>query len=125
MQNTIKSNERIRKELLESFKYQQRESRADKEWLNGIKLSEVVAFLESTETIYIVYETDGWNRNPIIRGTFDSFEEAVDAVVCNNEIPKYELDDDDGLRKELELCRQTQGYSVNYNIEETAKNAWI
>ena len=39
-------DERIRKELLESFKYQQRESRTDKEWLNGIKLSEVVAWLE-------------------------------------------------------------------------------
>ena len=39
-------DERIRKELLESFKYQQRESRTDKEWFNGIKLSEVVAWLE-------------------------------------------------------------------------------
>lgn len=39
-------DERIRKELLESFKYQQRESHIDKEWLNGIKLSEVVAWLE-------------------------------------------------------------------------------
>lgn len=39
-------DERIRKELLESFKYQQRESCTDKEWLNGIKLSEVVAWLE-------------------------------------------------------------------------------
>ena len=39
-------DDRIRKELLESFKYQQRESRTDKEWLNGIKLSEVVAWLE-------------------------------------------------------------------------------
>ena len=39
-------DERIRKELLESFKYQQRESRTDKEWLNGIKLSEVVTWLE-------------------------------------------------------------------------------
>ena len=39
-------DEKIRKELLESFKYQQRESRTDKEWLNGIKLSEVVAWLE-------------------------------------------------------------------------------
>ena len=39
-------DEKIRKELLESLKYQQRESRTDKEWLNGIKLSEVVAWLE-------------------------------------------------------------------------------
>ena len=39
-------DEKIRKELLESFKYQQIESRTDKEWLNGIKLSEVVAWLE-------------------------------------------------------------------------------
>ena len=39
-------DEKIRKELLESFKYQQRESRTDKEWLNGIKLSEVVSWLE-------------------------------------------------------------------------------
>ena len=39
-------DERIRKELLKSFKYQQRELRPDKEWLNGIKLSEVVAWLE-------------------------------------------------------------------------------
>ena len=39
-------DEKIRKELLESFKHQQRESRTDAEWLNGIKLSEVVSWLE-------------------------------------------------------------------------------
>ena len=45
-------NEKIRRELLESFKHQQRESRTDAEWLNGIKLSEVVSWLEKQkETI--------------------------------------------------------------------------
>jgi hypothetical protein len=39
-------DEKIRKALLESFKYQQRESYTDKEWLNGIKLSEIVSWLE-------------------------------------------------------------------------------
>jgi hypothetical protein len=43
--------ERIRRGLLESFKYQQRESHTDAEWLNGIKLSEVVSWLEKQKEI--------------------------------------------------------------------------
>lgn len=39
-------DEKIRKTLLESFVYQIKESHPNKEWLNGIKLSEVVAWLE-------------------------------------------------------------------------------
>ena len=51
-------DEKIRKELLESFKYQQRESRTDKEWLNGIKLSEVVAWLEKQGESYTKRDVD-------------------------------------------------------------------
>ena len=59
-------DEKIRKELLESFKYQQRESRTDKEWLNGIKLSEVVAWLEkqgeqkSTDKVEPKFKVGDW-----------------------------------------------------------------
>lgn len=39
-------DERIRKTLLESFEYQIKESYPDKEWICGVKLKEIVAWLE-------------------------------------------------------------------------------
>lgn len=63
-------DEKIRKELLESFKYQQRESRTDKEWLNGIKLSEVVAWLEKQKSVGEIVERckNSWYNEGKIAG---------------------------------------------------------
>ena len=58
-------DERIRKELLESFKYQQRESRTDKEWLNGIKLSEVVAWLEKQGEQKPIFNVVDWQPSKV------------------------------------------------------------
>jgi hypothetical protein len=55
-------DEKIRKGLLESFKHQQRESRIDAEWLNGIKLSEVVSWLEKQKETTIHNEVSS-NEN--------------------------------------------------------------
>ena len=70
-------DERIRKELLESFKYQQRESRTDKEWLNGIKLSEVVAWVEKQGE-----QKPKWG---------DDDEQYL--LVCKNALHKYQVSD--------------------------------
>lgn len=40
-------DEKIRKTLLESFEYQIKESHPDKEWVCGIKLKEIIAWLKS------------------------------------------------------------------------------
>lgn len=50
-------DERVRKALLESFEYQIKESRPDKEWICGVKLKEIVAINE--EGVHAVVWKDG------------------------------------------------------------------
>lgn len=91
-QNPVKfdeKDEKIRKELLDSFKYQQRESRTDKEWLNGIKLSEVVTWLEK--------QGESNNHTTLPKFTFDD----VLALQCCMETVK-KVQEDKTLYEQLQ-----------------------
>ena len=44
-------DEKIRKALLESFEYQIKESRPDKEWVCSVKLKEIVAWLKKQKVV--------------------------------------------------------------------------
>lgn len=92
--------------------------------------------------LYIVYESDAWltvsKRIPM--GIFTSKRTAVNSIVKNHDIPLKEIFDDDTdgmtikqmrreakqiLRDELESRSQTQGYSINYEIEACPQNEWF
>lgn len=91
--------------------------------------------------IYIVYETDQWHSTATreAMGAFTSKRAAINAIIKYHGIPLKELFDDDEpmthkqmvkearrlLRDELELAYQTQGYSVNYDIEVWEQNEWL
>ena len=59
------ADEKIRKILLESFEYQIKESYPDKEWICGVKLKEIVAWLEKqSEQKRLDYPyVTGWREN--------------------------------------------------------------
>lgn len=82
--------------------------------------------------LYPVYETDSWHSlsNRDCKGIYTSKEKAVEAIAEHHEIP---LDEFDGLtkeeakerlREELQIPYQTQGYTVNYEIEVWIQNDW-
>lgn len=82
--------------------------------------------------LYPVYETDSWHslNNRECKGIYTSREEAVEAIAEHHEIPLEEFDGltkeeaKEKLREELQIPYQTQGYSVNYDIEVWIQNDW-
>ena len=86
-----------------------------------------------TETyLYPVYETDSWHSlsNRACTGIYTSKEEAMDAIVEHHCIPLEEFDGltkdeaKEKLRNDLQIPFQTQGYTVNYDIEVWLQNDW-
>lgn len=94
--------------------------------------------------LFVVYETDQWHSTSSrdCKGIFTSKTAAISAITRHHKINLdafFDLSDEDMtpaarkrlekearqlLRKELEQCRQTQGYSINYDIEIWTSNNW-
>ena len=92
---------------------------------------------------FTVFETDAWHSTDKRRfnGIFTSKTAAVNAIVKNHEIDDHEFFEsihemipltkrqreaeiNRRLRKDFEESMQTQGYSVNYEIEVYNLNEW-
>lgn len=95
------------------------------------------------KVLFTVYETDAWHSTDKKRfkGIFTSKTAAVNAIVKNHEIDDHEFFESihemipltkrereaeikRRLRKDFEDSLQTQGYSVNYEIEVINLNEW-
>jgi len=93
--------------------------------------------------VYPVYETDAWHslEHRECKGIYTSKQAAVNAIVKNHNIEDedfYECIDGmetltprqrkaeikRKLRKDFEIGFQTQGYTVNYDIEVWLINDW-
>lgn len=94
--------------------------------------------------LFVVYETDQWHSisSRDCKGIFTSKTAAIRAITKHHKIKLdelFDLSDEEMtpaakkrrekearelLRKELELCYQTQGYSINYDIEIWLSNNW-
>lgn len=82
--------------------------------------------------IYPVFETDAWHtiRSRDCKGLYTSKEDAIDAIVEHHCIPLEEFNGlskeeaKDKLRKDLQIPFQTQGYTVNYEIEVWLQGYW-
>lgn len=82
--------------------------------------------------LYPVYETDSWHslNNRDCKGIYTSKEEAIEAIAEHHEIPLEEFDGltekeaKERIKEELQIPFQTQGYSVNYDIEVWLVNDW-
>jgi len=97
-----------------------------------------------SKQLFVVYETDAWHStsNRDCKGIYTSKTAAIRDITKHHKIELeeiFDLTDDDltpsakkrlekearqKLRKELELCYQTQGYSINYDIEIWLANDW-
>lgn len=83
-------------------------------------------------TVYPVYETDSWHslEHRGCKGIYTSKEEAIEAIAAHHEIPLEEFDGlsaeeaSERLKEELQIPFQTQGYTVNYDIEVWLMNDW-
>ena len=95
------------------------------------------------KALFPVFETDSWHSTASrdCKGIFTSKTAAVNAIVKNHCIDDHELFENihqmipltkrereaevkRRLREELEDNNQTQGYSVNYEIEVINLNEW-
>ena len=82
--------------------------------------------------LYPVYETDSWHslNNRDCKGIYTSKEEAIEAIAEHHDIPLEEFDGlteaeaKERIKEELQILFQTQGYSVNYDIEVWLVNDW-
>lgn len=82
--------------------------------------------------LYPVYETDSWHslNNRDCKGIYTSKEEAIEAIAEHHEIPLEEFDGlteeeaKEQIKQELQIPFQTQGYTVNYEIEVWLQNDW-
>ena len=82
--------------------------------------------------LYPVYETDSWHslNNRDCKGIYTSKEEASEAIAEHHEIQLEEYDGrteeeaKERIKEELQIPFQTQGYSVNYDIEVWLVNDW-
>ena len=84
--------------------------------------------------LFPVFETDAWHSTAKkeFKGVFTSKTSAVNAIVKNHNIheliplTKRQRDAEirKRLRKDFEESMQTQGYSVNYEIEVWNLNEW-
>lgn len=83
--------------------------------------------------VYLVYDTDAWHSRAHreCKGIYISKKEAIEAIAEHHEIP---LDEFNGLtaqeikeqlKKDLETILQTQGYTINYEIETCLLNDWV
>jgi len=102
-----------------------------------------ILYKSDMKQIFVVYETDAWHSlsHRECAGVFTSKWAAVNAIVKNHRIDDHELFENihqmipltkrereaevkRRLREELEDNNQTQGYSVNYEIEVINLNEW-
>ena len=82
--------------------------------------------------LYPVYETDSWHsvNHRDCKGIYTSKEDAIDAIVEHHCIPLEEFDGlskeeaKERLRNDLQIPFQTQGYTVNYDIEVWLQDYW-
>lgn len=93
--------------------------------------------------LFPVFETDAWHSTAKkkFKGIFTSKASAVNAIVKNHDIDDHEFFESihelipltkrqreaeirKRLRKDFEDSMQTQGYSVNYEIEVWNLNEW-
>ena len=93
--------------------------------------------------LFLVFETDAWHSTAKkeFKGIFTSKTSAVNAIVKNHNIDDHEFFESihelipltkrqrdaeirKRLRKDFEDNMQTQGYSVNYEIEVWNLNEW-
>lgn len=97
-----------------------------------------------SKQLFVVYETDAWHSisNRDCKGIYTSKTAAIRDITKHHKIELdeiFDLSDEDltpsakkrlekearqKLCKELELCYQTQGYSINYDIEIWLANDW-
>ena len=70
-----------------------------------------------SKNIFVVYNTDTWNRNAYFLGVFTTKKKAIKQIIAhsNNKLSKDDLFD-------LEHQNQTQGRQSNYDIEITVLN---
>ena len=86
----------------------------------------------SKQHLYPVYETNAWHslNNRDCKGIYTSKEEAIEAIAEHQEIPLEEFDGlteeeaKEQIKQELQIPFQTQGYTVNYEIEVWLQNDW-
>ena len=82
--------------------------------------------------LYPVYETDSWHslNHRDCKGIYTSTEDAIEAIAEHHEIPLEEFDGlteeeaKERIKEELQIPFQTQGYSVDYDIEVWLVNDW-
>ena len=82
--------------------------------------------------LYPVYQTNAWHslEHRECKGIYTSKEEAIEAIADHHEIPLEEFDGltaeeaKERIKEELRIPFQTQGYSVNYDIEVWLVNDW-
>ena len=82
--------------------------------------------------LYPVYQTNAWHslEHRECKGIYTSKEEAIEAIADHHEIPLEEFDGltaeeaKERIKEELQIPFQTQGYSVNYDIEVWQVNDW-
>ena len=82
--------------------------------------------------LYPVYQTNAWHslEHRECKGIYTSKEEAIEAIADHHEIPLEEFDRltaeeaKERIKEELQIPFQTQGYSVNYDIEVWLVNDW-
>ena len=82
--------------------------------------------------LYPVYQTNAWHslEHRECKGIYTSKEEAIEAIADHHEIPLEECDGltaeeaKERIKEELQIPFQTQGYSVNYDIEVWLVNDW-
>ena len=97
-----------------------------------------------SKQLFVVYETDAWHSisNRDCKGIYTSKTAAIRDITKHHKIELdeiFDLSDEDltpsakkrlekearpKLPKELEICYQTQGYSINYDIEIWLANDW-
>ena len=82
--------------------------------------------------LYPVYQTNAWHslEHRECKGIYTSKEEAIEAIADHHEIPLEEFDGltaeeaKERIKEDLRIPFQTQGYSVNYDIEVWLVNDW-
>lgn len=82
--------------------------------------------------LYPVYQTNAWHslEHRECKGIYTSKEKAIEAIADHHEIPLEEFDGltaeeaKERIKEELQIPFQTQGYSVNYDIEVWLVNDW-
>ena len=82
--------------------------------------------------LYPVYQTNAWHslEHRECKGIYTSKEDAIEAIADHHEIPLEEFDGltaeeaKERIKEELRIPFQTQGYSVNYDIEVWLVNDW-